>query len=61
LRPGFGARAVLAWARAVRSQGAAPIYGTTFDNIASQGVARRLGLTLIAGEFSIECEAADGV
>jgi hypothetical protein len=53
---GFAAQAVAGWARAVMARGAAPIYGTTFDNLASQGVARRLGLRLIAAEFSIECQ-----
>ena len=53
---GFAPQAVGAWAKAVRAAGAAPFYGTTFDNDASQGVARRLGLSLIGSEFSIECE-----
>jgi hypothetical protein len=53
---GLAAKAVAGWARAVQAGGAAPFYGTTFDNLASQGVARRLGLTLIGSEFSIECE-----
>lgn len=53
---GFAAQAVAAWARAVRLAGAVPFYGTTFDNYASQGVARRLGLSLVGSEFSIECE-----
>lgn len=53
---GFARHAVAAWAKAVRATGAVPFYGTTFDNDASQGVARRLGLGLIGSEFSIECE-----
>ncbi|MGH6835948.1 MAG: GNAT family N-acetyltransferase [Methylocella sp.] len=53
---GFAPLAVAAWAQAVWALGAAPFYGTTFDNDASQGVARRLGLSLIGSEFSIECE-----
>ena len=55
---GFAARAVAAWAKAVQTIGAAPYYGTTFDNLASQAVARRLGLDLVAAEFTVEC--ADG-
>jgi GNAT superfamily N-acetyltransferase len=55
---GLAVRAVAAWAQAVQALGAAPFYGTTFDNLASQGVARRLGLTLIGSEFSIACELA---
>jgi GNAT superfamily N-acetyltransferase len=53
---GFAAQTVVAWARAVQAIGAVPFYGTTFDNQASQGVARRLGLRLMGSEFSIECE-----
>jgi hypothetical protein len=51
---GLAALAVTAWARLVRAKGAAPVYGTTFDNLASQGVARALGLRLSASEFSVE-------
>jgi GNAT superfamily N-acetyltransferase len=52
---GLAAAVVAAWAGAVRSQGAIPYYGTSFDNLASQAVARRLGLKVIASEFSISC------
>jgi predicted GNAT family acetyltransferase len=51
---GYAGRAVSAWAALVRTSGAQPLYGTTFDNLASQTVARRLGLTLIGSEFSVE-------
>jgi hypothetical protein len=54
---GHAGRAVAAWAEHVRAAGAAPLYGTTFDNLASQTVARRLGLSLIASEFSVELAA----
>lgn len=54
---GFAGRAVAAWANEVRSLGAAPLYGTTFDNLASQTVARRLGLELIGSEFEVELAA----
>ena len=52
---GLATSAVAAWAAVVRQQGAVPYYGTTFDNLASQGVARRLGLRAVASEFSISC------
>jgi hypothetical protein len=52
---GFAAMAVAAWARAVRDLGATPFYGTTFDNISSQLVARRLQLPLVGSEFSVRC------
>ena len=50
---GLASKAVAAWARLVRAHGAVPLYGTTFDKLGSQGVARRLGLTLIGSEFSV--------
>jgi len=50
---GFAARAVSGWAALVRGRGAEPLYATTFDNIASQRLATRLGLRLIGSEFSI--------
>lgn len=43
----------MGWAKLVRANGAEPYYATTFDNIASQKVAARLGLTLIGSEFSV--------
>ena len=51
---GLAARAVTGWARRVRASGAGPVYGTTFDNLASQGVARALGLRVFASEFSVD-------
>jgi GNAT superfamily N-acetyltransferase len=53
---GLAAKTVAAWAAAVHATGATPFYATTFDNIASQGVARRLGLQLVGAEFSVECD-----
>lgn len=50
---GLAERVVTGWAKLVRANGAEPYYATTFDNIASQKVAARLGLTLIGSEFSI--------
>jgi hypothetical protein len=54
-RSGLAAQTVAGWARAVLGLGAVPLYGTTFDNLASQGVARRLGMELVGSEFSVEC------
>ena len=44
---------VAGWAHAVRLLGATPFYSTSWDNLASQGVAARLGLSLVGVDFSI--------
>lgn len=50
---GFGTQAVAAWAKQMRRKGAVPFYGTTFENVASQGLAARLCLQVLASEFTI--------
>ncbi|HEY2482666.1 MAG TPA: GNAT family N-acetyltransferase [Caulobacteraceae bacterium] len=50
---GHASAVVSAWARAVRSLGATPFYSTSWDNLASQGVARRLGLALAGVDFHL--------
>jgi hypothetical protein len=52
-RRGHAVNAVAGWARAVRSLGAAPFYTTSWDNVASQGVARRLQLTLVGVDLHL--------
>lgn len=52
-RRGYASEVVAAWALAVRSLGAMPFYSTSWDNIASQGVARRLGAQLAGVDFHI--------
>lgn len=52
-RQGFARSVVNAWAKAVRDLGALPIYSTSRENVASQGVARSLGATLVGTDFHI--------
>jgi GNAT acetyltransferase len=57
-RRGLGVQSVAGWARTVQASGATPFYATTFDNVASQRLAARLGLSLVGAEFSLTCENA---
>ena len=50
---GYALSAVAGCARAVRSLGATPFYSTSWDNVASQGVARRLRLSLVGVDFPL--------
>jgi hypothetical protein len=50
---GYATAAVSAWAAAVRQAGRLPLYSTTWDNHASQAVARKLGMVCYGEDFSI--------
>ena len=50
---GYVGRAVAAWANTLLASGRVPIYSTSWDNAASQGVARKLGLPLFGAELSL--------
>jgi RimJ/RimL family protein N-acetyltransferase len=51
---GYATAAVAGWAAAIRERGLLPLYSTTWDKIASQRVARKLGMVLYGEDWSIE-------
>lgn len=53
----FGSRVCRAWARAVRRRGAVPVYSTSFDNEASLGLARSLGLVHLGTDLHFPLNA----
>jgi RimJ/RimL family protein N-acetyltransferase len=50
---GFAVSVVAAWAEAIRRMDRIPLYSTSWDNIASQRVARKLGLIMYGAELSL--------
>jgi RimJ/RimL family protein N-acetyltransferase len=52
-RHGHASAAVAGWASAVRSTQRVPLYSTWWANLASQGVARKLGMIQYAEDWSI--------
>jgi hypothetical protein len=51
---GYAPAVAAAWARAVRQDGRIPLYSTSWDNLASQSVAGKLGLVLYGADLSLE-------
>jgi RimJ/RimL family protein N-acetyltransferase len=51
---GYAAQVAAAWAAAVRASGRIPLYSTSWDNTASQTVARKLGLIFYGVDLSID-------
>ena len=52
-RRGYAVTAVLTWAHLVQNRGALALYSTSFDNVASQSVAARLGLSMYGVDFHV--------
>jgi RimJ/RimL family protein N-acetyltransferase len=50
---GYAADVVAQWAKEVRRLGSMPLYSTSWQNIASQGVARKLGLVQYGSDFHV--------
>ena len=50
---GYALDVTAAWAQRVWSSGAIPLYSTSWDNTASQAVARKLGLRCYGSDFEI--------
>jgi RimJ/RimL family protein N-acetyltransferase len=50
---GYATAAVTGWAQAIRALGRIPLYSTSWDNVASQNVARKLGLVPYGDDLSI--------
>lgn len=50
---GYASAAVAGWTSAVRQRGLVPLYSTSWENVASQGVARKLGMVRYGDDWWI--------
>lgn len=51
---GYASAAVAGWAAAIRQRGLLPLYSTSWENLASQGVARKLGMARYGEDWLID-------
>jgi RimJ/RimL family protein N-acetyltransferase len=51
---GYAGEVVAGWARLVQSAGALPLYSTSWENAASQAVAKKLRLTMYGADFHVK-------
>ncbi|MBI1257124.1 MAG: GNAT family N-acetyltransferase [Chloroflexi bacterium] len=51
---GYATEAVRGWAAQVRAIGKQPLYSTSWSNLASQAIAKKLGAVLYGADFSIK-------
>lgn len=51
---GYAAEVAAGWAAAVRQLGCLPLYSTSLENLSSQSVARKLGLSLYGVNFTVK-------
>ncbi|HRV96047.1 MAG TPA: GNAT family N-acetyltransferase, partial [Anaerolineae bacterium] len=49
---GYASAVVAGWAKAVQQSGRRPLYSTSWDNVASQNVAKKLGLVFYGEDCS---------
>ena len=53
-RRGYASEVVIGWARAVHEMGCVPLFSTSWENVLSQGVARKLALALYGVTFHVK-------
>jgi len=51
---GYAPACVTAWAASIRALGRVPLYGTSWDNLASQRIANKLGLIMFGGTLQLK-------
>ena len=57
---GLAAAVTARWADEVRARGLLPLYSTSWDNLGSRGVARRLGMIRYAATIALRPPAGTG-